>query len=443
MTFALFRESAFASLSRPSAEGGLRRALSALYVQNYVESYRATYIWGIQALQYYEQSCSSVLHNMRFMQAICTASLLHEYLQTQEGYALVERAASFTEPRRIAFAVEVERIARGAQAIFRECVDSLGQRGAIGRVVTMLQEVSIGASNTTSHSYADALARGWGRLRQIAFMMSARSTAFAEAIQEFDTALKRVRLLITTATDTEDAVLMEVFSGLSINVLASDTTGISSLRFLGIHGDVEVHHVRSSAGSAGPAGAHATVSDVVSRLRPHLTISAGICFGLRPQKKKQQLCDIAISTQVRLYESQRLTGARSLFGRSKIVPRGNLLPASELLLDRSRAQKQSWAKCAVHEGIFMSGEKLVDDRAFVSQLLRLEPEAIAGEMEGSGVAAAVQRERGHWIIVKGICDWGFGKEKDHQRGAAANAFSFVGQLLLSGGLDARGALAAK
>jgi nucleoside phosphorylase len=80
----------------------------------------------------------------------------------------------------------------------------------------------------------------------------------------------------------------------------------------------------------------------------------------------------------------------------------------------------------------MSGEKLADNEEFVSELLHIEPEAIGGEMEAAGVYSAVAGEHlqhVHWTVVKGICDWGLGKDDSHQAAAALNAIDFVFHVL--------------
>ena len=72
----------------------------------------------------------------------------------------------------------------------------------------------------------------------------------------------------------------------------------------------------------------------------------------------------------------------------------------------------------------LSGEKLIDNSKFKSVLLRQYPNAIGGEMEGTGLWAAAERARKPWIIVKGVCDWADGQKNDsYQTMAAAAAVS--------------------
>ena len=84
-----------------------------------------------------------------------------------------------------------------------------------------------------------------------------------------------------------------------------------------------------------------------------------------------------------------------------------------------------------------SGEKLIDEPEFKASLFKQYPQAIGGEMEGSGLTAASIRVRLPWILVKSIFDWGDGnKHKKHQPLVAAAAVSLVHHVLShKGALD--------
>jgi nucleoside phosphorylase len=73
---------------------------------------------------------------------------------------------------------------------------------------------------------------------------------------------------------------------------------------------------------------------------------------------------------------------------------------------------------------------LVDAEAFKASLLATYPQAIGGDMEGVGLAAAAVRQNVPWILVKAICDWADGnKHENHQALAAAAAVSLVHHVL--------------
>jgi nucleoside phosphorylase len=83
-----------------------------------------------------------------------------------------------------------------------------------------------------------------------------------------------------------------------------------------------------------------------------------------------------------------------------------------------------------HAGLMLSGEKLVDHPALRQLLLDNEPEAIGGEMEGSGIYVSANTGKVDWILVKAMCDWGDGKKKSSwQRTAAKHATTVVKKML--------------
>ena len=101
-------------------------------------------------------------------------------------------------------------------------------------------------------------------------------------------------------------------------------------------------------------------------------------------------------------------------GQEVIKPRGDRPQASTRLLDRFRASIFDWKGPKVHFGLILSGDKLINNKDYRDKLLRIEPEAIGGEMEGTGVYAAAYRNKVDWILVKAICDWADGN-KDQEK----------------------------
>ena len=138
---------------------------------------------------------------------------------------------------------------------------------------------------------------------------------------------------------------------------------------------------------------------------------------------------VLISEQVISYEPQRL-------GESKNQDRGEKTRAGTLLLNRFR-NTLGWkftnpagTQCSFQVGGLLSGEKLVDNIHKKLELFERFPTSIGGEMEGAGVAAAAERKKKEWIIVKAICDWADGaKDKSHQEFAAAASVSLVEHVL--------------
>ncbi|MBN1810847.1 MAG: hypothetical protein JXA14_03330, partial [Anaerolineae bacterium] len=145
---------------------------------------------------------------------------------------------------------------------------------------------------------------------------------------------------------------------------------------------------------------------------------------------KQQLGDILVAKQLLAYEPQKVDLKRGQ------IPRGDRTTSAERLLDRFRSGDNDWQGAPTHFGLVVSGEKLVNDPAFRDWLLKTEPEAIGGEMEGAGLYVAARDAKVDWILVKAICDWGDGDKNDEaQPRAARNAAQFVLHVLQLGGWD--------
>lgn len=92
--------------------------------------------------------------------------------------------------------------------------------------------------------------------------------------------------------------------------------------------------------------------------------------------------------------------------------------------------------CQIHYGKVASGGFLLDNAELVSDLTRSPgfKDIVGGEMEAWGLYQAAKNALEddhfvlHWIVVKGICDWGSGKTKGWQPLAAAAATHLVHQV---------------
>jgi nucleoside phosphorylase len=209
---------------------------------------------------------------------------------------------------------------------------------------------------------------------------------------------------------------------------------VKTYYYLGEIGGAATWLVQSEMGSGGVGGSTLTVSESIRQLAPASVVMVGIAFGLRPGQ--QQIGDILVSRQLMSYELQRVGLLPS--GEDRVLPRGDRVTASPLLIDRFRDGCHDWSGRQPDFGLILSGEKLVDNPRLLERLRSLEPEAIGGEMEGAGLYAAAQLYTKHWIVVKAICDWGDGhkdeQKEQNQRLAATNAARFVFHVLRRGGL---------
>lgn len=230
-------------------------------------------------------------------------------------------------------------------------------------------------------------------------------------------------ILIATATDLESKKLFSIAQENGITPTNKFCKTFSAVS-LGVVRNCDIYFVQSQMGSGGPGGSALTINDAIEQLKPDFVLSIGVAFGSNP--KKQKIGDVIVSSIVRCYEPERV-------GSNKIIPRGDRIPSSPTLVNRCNTAKLTWEKSDIHTGLLLSGEKLVDNQKFKLKLLDLEPEAVGGEMEGSGISAACYRKNIPWLIIKGICDWAENKDSKDQDLASENAFRFFWHILTEGG----------
>jgi nucleoside phosphorylase len=249
-------------------------------------------------------------------------------------------------------------------------------------------------------------------------------------------------ILLVTVTKTETQALLEVISRATCQPWQRKYFGNKTYYALGKLGGAELVMVQSEMGAATSGGAILTVSKAIEAITPAAVIMVGIAFGVQPKSdtnpKGQSLGDVLVAKQIMAYEPGKVKG--------KFIPRGDRVKCSLVLLDKFRTGELDWvgsktiegSPASVHIGLMLSGEKLIADERLRARLLKLEPEAIGGDMEGVGLYAAASDAKVDWILVKAICDWADGNKNDiAQPLAAHNAADFVRHVIELGGWEAQ------
>src|SRR2546421_420430 len=241
-------------------------------------------------------------------------------------------------------------------------------------------------------------------------------------------------LLLVTATEVEMRAVLNLFPQQNRS-FRKHYIGESAYFDLGVIGGTRIFLVQSEMGAGGPAGASLVVYEGIKALSPSAVIMVGIAFGLIP--KEQSPGDILVARQLVGYELQKIE--RGSYGKEIIRPRGDRVQASPRLLSRLRASIFDWQEPKVQFGLVLSGDKLANHTNFRNKLLGIEPEAIGGEMEGTGVYSAAHRNKVDWILIKAICDWADEHKEDaYQQQAAEHAARFILHVLQLGGLAENG-----
>lgn len=250
---------------------------------------------------------------------------------------------------------------------------------------------------------------------------------------EVDILKNKVKIIIMTATDIEKEAVFKYLEPLpECKLLKVDTTTKQTYT-IGMFGEYPVIHVQTNMGSTSPDGSTLTTKDVLDHWKPKAIIMPGIAFG--KDSKKQKIGDVLISEFIVEYDSSKIKEGNE-------IPRGSIARSGLTLFNRFKNcneweyKLEDGSRAKKIMGRLLSGSKLVDDKEFKKHLFELFPEAIGGEMEGSGVYAASFHESfNEWILVKGICDWAENKESEdkdkNQRTAVEAAVSLCYQIFLN------------
>lgn len=193
---------------------------------------------------------------------------------------------------------------------------------------------------------------------------------------------------------------------------------------LGIIRNSQVYLVKSGMGAKKSDASILTIKAAIDELKPDFMIMIGIAFGLKEEivengvkKGNQHYGDIMVSSEIEDYGSFKIT-------EQSCIERGVKISADPALLKRFSTAFTLWNKTKVHTGLIISADILVNKLDFQKNLKERFSDAIGGEMEGCGFLAN-SNNFGHWILVKGICDFGHDKGDEHQDDAAMNAIEYV------------------
>lgn len=174
------------------------------------------------------------------------------------------------------------------------------------------------------------------------------------------------------------------------------------------YGDINGQKIviaKSLMGATGDGASFDTVHHAVSDLNPSVVVAVGIAWGAG-EADGQKIGDVLLSTQIRDAQHHKIKDGETILRGDVSSVRGTLIKtfsaAAEIIGKR------------VHQGLLLSIETLFDSLEARNAILKAEPKAIGGEMEGSGLLRALRGidRQVDWIVVKGICDWGYKKNVD-------------------------------
>ncbi|NEO87852.1 MAG: SUMF1/EgtB/PvdO family nonheme iron enzyme [Spirulina sp. SIO3F2] len=204
-------------------------------------------------------------------------------------------------------------------------------------------------------------------------------------------------VLLITVNPHETRAVLDAFAEVTGQQAQHIPIADRLYRDLGTINGIHVFHALSGTGSGSPGAMQQTVQKGILALNPDAVISIGMAFGINGQKR--QIGDILLSKQLRLYELERA-------GRDIVLQEDKPHASTWLINFFEGIAQTSWQGVAVHSGVLLTGEQLLDDLDYHNQLLQFGSESIGVESGGAGLYSACQDSKVDWIVIKAIYDWG-------------------------------------
>lgn len=230
---------------------------------------------------------------------------------------------------------------------------------------------------------------------------------------------KRYKFMIVVITPIELKTLLTELENAGKKTVYAQAEGLFYIDIEGFGTGVCI--CQAQMGATGPASVMNIVSKAIVCLKPEHIIMCGIAFGF--DEKKTALGDVVVSRQVWNYEPAKIVEGKRIYRGDKVTASGYLLQCFTSAEVRYELDGKNTYQ--ISQGLYASGEKLVNDLEFRNVLLTQEPELRAGDMETAGLASVCESRNVDWITVKGISDLGYKKSDESQSKAAQNAASFV------------------
>ena len=166
------------------------------------------------------------------------------------------------------------------------------------------------------------------------------------------------------------------------------------------------------------------VSKLIGKLNPVAVVMVGIAFGVNDNVQK--IGDVLVSEHILPYDYEKIRADNSEYRNFPKEAGFQLLNAFRDYY-RWKYDLHDSQTSNVWVGAVLTGSKLIDNYKFREKLLKAfhKNNPIGGEMEAYGIYSGCKFYGvPEWIIVKGICDWGYNKgnsDKDKHQIIAANA----------------------
>jgi len=228
-----------------------------------------------------------------------------------------------------------------------------------------------------------------------------------------DDQLANVEILILTANQVETGVLHSWICRVDNDHLVGKT--ITRI----MKGDITYYFFRwgnynmvniwaGMTGSNTARGSSKTLRKVLEEHRFQMILSLGVAFGI--DWEKENLGDVIVSSRVMSYSM----GSKAT-NQEMVIKNPHIFETSPWLVERMRQKRNFFhdpkRNYKVIFGDVITGESVVDDFDFRKKIVDAVPSnnIIGGEMEGYGLFDECTEKEIPCAVIKGICDWGIGK----------------------------------
>lgn len=228
--------------------------------------------------------------------------------------------------------------------------------------------------------------------------------------------LSKVKIMIITANEIERNSLFAYFMHQSLHHIIRIPKGNLVYHFFKIGENRVVHIEPAITGSYAKGGAASAISEAIRLVHPKIIISLGVAYGAN--YKKNEIGDVLVGRQHFSYDKSAKVSDGEIGIKMLHVEE-----ADDYMLNRFKANVSLEEKT---KGIFnnefqailgnmVTGEFVVDSIELRRMIFSpFQPFGIiGGEMEAYGIFEEVKLHKGiHCMMMKGICDWGAGKNSN-------------------------------
>lgn len=387
-------------LENSSLRRNAGRLVSYYYTKRYLDLFDGELLCNIPNLTFYNSlSKDPALNDYYLLSEVLNACLIPEFF-VELGQLSIEKLISFiTNDYFKFFQVELFSILKAL------VVSANSRREIISQNLRQFKSL-VKLETQTVISTEDFLNKVHLSITSAAHNLSASVQGFTMPYSlNKEQMSKNSKIIVVTTTTLEAKMFLQSMGSIGKNHSVM-TIGKLTVWNFGILGSSEILMIKiPDAGSSKASGSTLVINEAISTLKPNYIVMLGIAFGLK--KDKQSIGTILVSRELEDYDSAKV-------GATGVIKRGHRIPPGATLLNRFDSSSINYQANPVELGFIISGSKLVDNREFVDKLKTDYPEAIGGEMEGTGLQSSCQRGQIEWILIKGICDWGYDKQHENK-----------------------------